>query len=335
MNREKLYESLRPKGQIIPNYEMSESKPVLSLVGDILSYRRCKRQYGLTHFRGFHSAFATQEFVGTFAHRCLSNCFKFYQKNERAPADKDIVKIFYEVREILKTQGRRPHSWHIIRGTGLRLMRLNKTFEERGIYDKIVDTERMLQTDKEEYVIQGIVDVIQQSKDYYELWDYKATKNPYKDLESKSDIDRRAAEARLKDYGLQLRLYAYLHHRVWDIKPSECKLLFINEVKLPDVNKSTNWENYTATALSNDEWNDKSGIFFNVPIEDSDIDTSLEQFRDIAMQILDSRRNDYWPAPKIDEMPDEITCNACDAKWSCSTGCEVHKYDKRLRNLLE
>ena len=92
-------------------------------------------------------------------------------------------------------------------------MRLNRTFEERGIYAKIVDTERLLQTDKEEFVIQGIVDVIQQSETQYELWDYKATRNPYRDLKSKSKVDRRAAGDRLEDYTLQLRLYAYLHYR--------------------------------------------------------------------------------------------------------------------------
>jgi len=201
-----LEQALRPKGYPVPPYREAEMKLVLSLTGDILAFRRCARQYGMQSVRGFALAHATQEFVGTFAHRSLARAFRHYREQHRAPTNAEMAGILNDVRELLREQKRRPHSWDVVRKVGCRVMRLNRSFETFGVYERIVDSERSLQTDDEEFVIQGRVDVIQRGAGI-ELWDYKATQDPRRVIVS----NRRVAV---------LILITRRHRNAWRITPS-------------------------------------------------------------------------------------------------------------------
>lgn len=331
-----LEQALRPKGYPVPPYRETEMKLVLSLTGDILAFRRCARQYGMQSVRGFALAHATQEFVGTFAHRSLARAFRHYREQRRAPTNAEMAGILNDVRELLREQKRRPHSWDVVRKVGCRVMRLNRSFETFGVYERIVDSERSLQTDDEEFVIQGRVDVIQRGAGI-ELWDYKATQDPRRGIVSNrrgrsADIDRAAAQERLADYTLQLRLYAHLHREVYGEAPTACRLVFLNEIEVED--DAPDSVDYGARAVTASFWKpeggpaEQPGLFFSVAVGAQEVSQAVTGFRETGRAILSARRQDAWPAPQM--LPDTATCDACDLRYSCAPACVVHGYDRHL-----
>jgi hypothetical protein len=333
-----LEQVLRPNGYDIPPYRETEMKLVLSLTGDILAFRRCARQYGLQSVRGFALAHATQEFVGTFAHRSMARAFRYYREKGRAPTNLEVATILSDVRELLREQKRRPHSWDVVQKVGCRVMRLNRSFDTYGVYERMVDTERGLQTDDEEFVIQGRVDVIQRGSEI-ELWDYKATQDPRRMPVAGrrgrgAEIDRAAAQARLADYTLQLLLYAHLHREVYQEAPTACRLVFINEIKVDD--EAADWAQYNARPVGADAWkpddsaSDQPGLFFSVSVGEDQVLTALSGFRETGRAILAARRRDAWPAPDEARLPDTATCDACDLRYSCGPACAVHRYDQHI-----
>jgi len=313
-------------------------KLVLSLTGDILAYRRCPRQYGLQSVRGFALARATQEFVGTFAHRALSRAYRHYGEHAGAPSNPEMALILKDVEELLREQKRRPHSWDVVKNVGHRIMRLNRSFDTHGVYQRMVDTERSLQADDKEFVIQGRVDVIQRGQGI-ELWDYKATQDPRRLLVSSrrgrvANVDRAAAQARLDDYSLQLRLYAYLHKEVYGEAPAACRLVFVNEIEVGE--NGNDWADYNARPLNSGIWKpedsseDRPGIFFSVSVAPHEVSKALSSFRETGRAILAARRADAWPAPAESHLPDSATCDACDLRYSCAPACAVHRYHEQL-----
>jgi hypothetical protein len=56
-------------GVVVPSPQLSVVRPRFSLTSDILSFRRCSRQYGYFGNDGFVPAQATQIFYGTVIHQ--------------------------------------------------------------------------------------------------------------------------------------------------------------------------------------------------------------------------------------------------------------------------
>ena len=63
---------------VIPSSQPSVVRPRFSLTSDILSYRRCSRQYGYFGNDGFVSAQATHIFFSTVIHQVLGRCYRHY-----------------------------------------------------------------------------------------------------------------------------------------------------------------------------------------------------------------------------------------------------------------
>ena len=101
-------------GQINPP-SPTQSRPRFSLTSDIVSYRRCSRQYGYFGNEGFVPAQATQIFYGTIVHQVLDRCHRHYSglagfPRGSFPSDADIASYFGEVENALKSHGVRPVS---------------------------------------------------------------------------------------------------------------------------------------------------------------------------------------------------------------------------------
>src|SRR6185437_14560035 len=56
-----------------------------SITADILSFRRCKRQYGFFGVRGFNSATSTQRYFGTLVHDVLDQISRDWDKAKGRP----------------------------------------------------------------------------------------------------------------------------------------------------------------------------------------------------------------------------------------------------------
>jgi hypothetical protein len=322
----------------IPPFEEAQARLILSLTGDVLSFERCPRQYGFQKIRGYSAARATQEFIGTFAHRCLERAVTFHRNHRVPPDNAEMARLMGDVKDLLKDQRRRPHSWKIVEQIGLRLMRLNRTFADRGVYERVLDTERALQSGMPDFVLEGRVDVIQHGDDAIELWDYKAMRDPRRTLLSSNDLERRAATKNLRNYELQLRLYAHLHEQAYGVRPTDCRLLFLNEIQLPKKDLDTSWHDYEPDALAESEWNDAveqrrgddPGLFFSIDLNEGAVEEAVNSFCKVGQKILEYRESDHWPAPEVENLPDKGTCDACDFRWSCPSACQAHGYDKRL-----
>ena len=62
----------------VPPTPPSVVRPRFSLTSDILSFRRCSRQYGYFGNDGFVPAQATQIFYGTVIHQVLDRCHRHF-----------------------------------------------------------------------------------------------------------------------------------------------------------------------------------------------------------------------------------------------------------------
>lgn len=313
-----------------PCFHPSTTAPRLSVTGDILSYRRCPRQYGHYNFRGFAPTTATQEFVGTFAHKSLSRAVKFYLNTGGAPADDVMAELMAEVRDSLGDEGARPQQWQAINRTGFQLMRLNRSFAEHGIYPRMVDSERMLRSFEGNFVAEGIVDVIQSDGNDVELWDYKATLNPSQS--SPGGPHEGLASSRIRDYTLQMCVYSHLHARNFGVKPKVCRVLFLSEISIGGLGR-VQWADYQAEAIPNFAQPDRCPTIF-LTVDTAHDPTSqdvLREFYETADEILDSMRRDHWAYPEV--LPGRKTCDSCDFRWSCTPASEAFGYFESMQKL--
>src|SRR5262245_50053579 len=61
-----------------------------STTGDILAFKRCKRQYGFFGVRGFSSATVTQRYFGTLVHDVLDRINREYRLRPELPDEVQI-----------------------------------------------------------------------------------------------------------------------------------------------------------------------------------------------------------------------------------------------------
>src|SRR6202030_1500862 len=99
----------------VPPPQLGVVRPRFSLTSDILSFRRCSRQYGYFGNDGFVPAQATQIFYGTIIHQVLDRCHRHYwammgHPVRTMPTDAEVGSSFAEVQNALRTHGVRPAS---------------------------------------------------------------------------------------------------------------------------------------------------------------------------------------------------------------------------------
>ena len=102
-------------GVMVPPPQPSVVRPRFSLTSDILSFRRCSRQYGYFGNDGFVPAQATQIFYGTVIHQVLDRCHRHYwgfagHPQGTMPTDANVDQYFNDVQNALKSHGVRPAS---------------------------------------------------------------------------------------------------------------------------------------------------------------------------------------------------------------------------------
>ena len=327
--------------QIIPDYEDSKIRPRLSLTSDILDYRHCRRKYGLYKVRRFSPSSPAAEFVGTFGHRSVEHAWRHFVSEGHAPSNAEMVELMEEIRHrMVNEEGRRPHSWHAVFRTGCQVMRLNRTLSELRIYPDVVDCERTLRVAQEDYMIEGIVDMILSTDGAITLWDFKAANDPRRILNNPvgSERSKRAVERILNDNALQLRLYHYLYQSTFQEFPTRCQLVFLGEIdiggpRMSDYSSTREaWMDFHPKPIPESRWeelqrgassSENPGLLYSVSTDPDRTSEALEEFNRTAISILSSRRQDIWPAPPFEELPRKQTCNDCDFLRSCPTAWPV------------
>ncbi len=258
-----------------------------SITADILSFRRCSRQYGHFAINGFVPAQATQLYFGIVIHRVLDRIHvQFTGRAEDrppgVPPDSDVEEYFKAVTEALRAQGIRPYGRKAEESALEYLKRFNSRWGPE-LYPLVVDTEHKLKADMKDYILTGVVDVLARpvgdaGATAKEIWDYKGSHR----------IEDDSPE--MENYRFQMQVYAELFKRKNGEYPTLAMLCFIAE-------------------------EDPDKIFVSIPFDESTVATAMSEFGTTVAEI--ERRKDVgdWSPPSTP--PSRETCAACDIRWDC------------------
>lgn len=277
------------------SWRVSLVKRRYSVTADILSYRRCKRQYGFFARRGYVSAQSGQLFFGTVIHETLDRAHAHFRGElegvERGslPDAKDIANYFGIAEKALRARGIRPLSRES-RDIALRYVLDFNAQHGRSVYPRVIDTEHRLQKDKGGYVLLGVVDVIAEAEEVdpespgdwgrHEIWDYKGSKRPA------------GSGHELEDYEFQMRVYAHLYELRNGKRPRRAVLWFLGE---KDIGRQRH----------------------EVSLADSEVGKAVKVFEETVARIEVSIAKDDWSRIRKEEAPSPETCDACDIRWNC------------------
>lgn len=273
-----------------------------SVTADVLSFRRCRRQYGFEAVHGYQPSRTSQVYYGTVIHQVLDRAHAHYHgmidpnTKGQFPADEDIDGYFDEVSQSLKTRGIRG-ARAAVEEQARNVLKIFNTVEGPTLYPRVVDSEHRMQANETEYVLHGTVDLLvapggdDEGPASLEIWDYKGLRRP------------RDNDPRLVDFRFQMMVYADLYRRRHGVYPARARLYFMNELAVDSRTESAN----------------RDAALLTVEFTPSDVAAALESFRQSVRTIEDSRANDNWSAPAVGQGPGEETCSICDFRWNCPT----------------
>ncbi len=285
----------------VPQTMDASVKRRYSVTTDILSFKRCRRQYGHFVVRGYEPAHAVQIYYGTLIHQVLDRAYMHYaglrdKKTEgQIPRDEDIEYYFNEVDTALKIRGIRSvraFTHAAEREAALRRLKRFNQIEGSELYPRIKDTEHHLQSHQGDYLLHGTVDVLADVQNWCpgmeaEIWDYKGGHPP---------DDRYSEEFR--QYQFQMRVYAELYRERNGVYPEKAILYFLGALDVVEDSSAR-----------------PSNALIEVSLNEQNIQHALVDFTNTVKKIEDCRREEDWPAPY--PSPDDNTCNICDIRWNC------------------
>lgn len=291
-----------------------------STTGDILSYKRCRRQYGVFGVRGFSSATNTQRYFGTLVHDVLDQINRDYRRDPTMtlPDEPQIEALVDQAHDRLIRSGVRPFNADIQQAKAVTLIYRFVMLIGPHFFPHVTQTEyrleRALKTHLgRDYVLDGVVDVLSgavshslglfddTTADDVEIWDYKSGRAP----------DHKTAQGRreLDGYVYQMQVYAELYRLQTGDYPARSVLVFVGELGDDRV-----WQRsgLAPTAFPR--------LIHRIQPSPSEIAAAMRDFHETVEAIEAEREKSYadqWHAP--DHKVDEQTCEACDLRFNCSS----------------
>jgi hypothetical protein len=309
-------DDLRNGGWSTPPLQTPDHVRTYSATGDILSYKRCRRQYGFFGVRRFASSIAVQRYFGTLVHDVLDQINRDVRAGALLPDEPTVEAMVKVAHDRLISTGIRPFNAPQQRQRAVRLIYRFVSLLGRAFYDHVRDTEYRLQSalptpQKRQFILEGIVDVVAGSvshdlalpystrDDDTEIWDYKSGALP----------DKRTATGRreLADYEFQMRVYLDLYGRQRKMRPARAVLAFLGELGDDDA-----WRLGAGDARRFPQ------LFYVVPTDDPAIARAIDDFGTTVDEIeaeLFKPYSQQWAAPA--HAVDDATCDACDFRLSC------------------
>lgn len=303
---------LKAGGWVTPTVRPEEHVRKYSTTGDILAFKRCRRQYGMFGVRRFAPSSDTQAYFGTLAHDVLDAVNREYRATGRVPVEADILVMIEQAHDRLWRSGVRPYNakWQRDRVALLitRFVELVGDKFFKHVQETEYQLERAMKTPKgKSYVLTGVVDVLAGAvcedlelpfpthHDDVEIWDYKSGSRPPK------------GDQTLEDYVFQMRMYAHIYELRTGKPPARCVLVFLGELADNDSFKAAKGQ---ASRFP--------GLFYPVHPDPSRMHEVETDFHDTVEAIEDERAKPYslqWAAPLAPV--DEQTCVACDLNCNC------------------
>ncbi len=282
---------------------VNEIKRKYSVTADVLSYRRCPRLYASLAVRGFSPAQPSQRYVGSIIHQVLDRAHLHYagkidpQTKGKIPSEEDIESYFEKVENALRAHGIRPFSPNLSDYVLGVLKKFNE-IEGNELYPRVIDTEHRLQSDRGNYILHGVVDVLVSghenptSQESVEIWDYKGTKRPKQSTKFGNRI--------LEDYTFQMQVYASLYNSRNGHYPVKGVIYFLGELSEENINSRP------------------PEAVLEVPVDPPEMNKALSSFDRTVQDIETSREKDEWNPPEGGhETAGKETCDACDLRFSC------------------
>lgn len=291
---------------VVVNHKQSNAKRRYSATADVLSFRRCPRQYAFNSERGFVASLPNQIFIGTIIHEVLDRAHGYFAGKRdpttkgKIPTDIDIEDFFTQVETALRAQGMRvPEN---VKKFALKILTNFNQIEGKDLYPRVVDTEHRLQAEREDYLLYGVVDVLLSGYDKdgnprKEIWDYKGTHRPKND---------KAGIKRMEDYIFQMQVYANLYKLRNLEYPSKAIIYFVGELEEAQGKRPEN-------------------AIFEVELSENKIQVALEAFDQTVKDINHSRDTQNWPPADGGSITaGKETCIICDQRWSCTEERDRH-----------
>jgi hypothetical protein len=292
----------------VPRLQTAPIKHRYSVTADVLSFQRCSRQYGYFAVRGYAPAHTVQIYYGTVIHQVLDRAHAHYMglidpnTQGQFPTDDDIERFFQDVDSALYARGIRAIR-AAERQAALRRLKLFNRIEGPQLYPRVRDTEHRLQSDRGDFLLHGVVDVLADDPNWLpgmgaEIWDYKGGHCPNINSED------------FRRYEFQMLVYAELYRERNSLPPVKAILYFLGELDAAQISLVR-----PATAL------------VEVPLDPQRIQVGLQVFDNTVTQIETCRVSDDWPSPQPGQEPDNATCDICDVRWHCPA--RAHQYPMR------
>ncbi|MDA8054264.1 MAG: PD-(D/E)XK nuclease family protein [Thermoplasmatales archaeon] len=291
---------------------VNEIKRRYSVTADVLSFRRCPRLYASLAERGFSPAQPSQRYVGSLVHQVLDRAHLHYSgrldpgTTGLIPTADDIELFFNEVETALKAHGIRPFNLELASYV-LRVLKRFNEIEGPTLYPRVKDTEHRLQSDRGNYILYGVVDVLvsgdtpNPANETVEIWDYKGSKLP--------DPGTNFGTRMLEDYTFQMHVYSSLFYLRNGYYPIKGIIYFLGELGEKNVMSRP-----TSAVLE-------------VPLDNAKMENAQREFDGTVSNIVSSRDTNSWPPPSDGhETAGRETCDACDIR----TSCPVEHYTPRL-----
>ena len=282
----KHYESLNLK-----QTSSQQTRRRFSVTSDILAFQECSLQYEAFAVHGYEPALAVQRFYGTIVHQVLDRAHLHYRGRLGAPhgsvpSDADIESYYLEAENALKA--RRIRAVQNVRDQALRVVQRFNSIEGPSLYPRVIDTECRIQATQDEYILEGIVDVLATAPDDgLEIWDYKGARRPS------------MGTPEYQRYVFQLQVYADLYRQKTGITHAKAVLYFLNELA-PDPAP-------TQRPVS---------AVLEVELSSESVKKALQSFDNTVNTITHCRSTGQWPDPQ--EPPRPETCDECDLRWNCN-----------------
>lgn len=217
------------------------------------------------------------------------------------PTGTDIERYFDEVDQAMRAHGVRPAS-PIVADQAKQVLKTLNALEGPGLYPRVIDTEYRLESERQNFVLRGVVDVLAaDDSGEPEIWDYKGTDKPPL---SSSD---------LRDYEWQMSVYAELYKVKAGRYPVRAVLYCLNELKTKPSDPPITRRPIPAVHVVD---------FMRAGVEADGTPTLVKQGLDAfdltAANIIACKHARRWDAPTGTDVPDEKTCDICDIRWNCS-----------------
>ena len=307
-------DTLKAGGWSTPPVRSEEHIRKYSTTGDILAYKRCKRQYGMFGVRGFAPSSDTQAYFGTLTHDVLDAINREYKVTGKVPSEADILVMVDQAHDRLWRSGVRPYNAKRQRERVALLITRFVELAGHAFFKHVQETEyqleRAMTTPKgQPYVLSGVVDVLAGAvcedlelpfpthHNDVEIWDYKSGQRPKK------------GDPTLRDYEFQMRMYARIYELRTGRPPARCVLVFLGELADDDSYKAAKGKAFRFPTL-----------FYPVHPDPARVHEVETDFHDTVDAIEAERALAYgaqWAAPTAPV--DEQTCEACDLRTNCDS----------------